>query len=481
MLSFPDSKVLGKNGMIDVIQFLILAYFIAINSIYSLFTVIALIDHLWCRWRPSEDDLRMILSHSSYRPVSILVPCFNEQDTIAACINSMLMLRYPEFEVIVVNDGSDDDTLEVLRLEFSLFPVPSFATQIQLDSKEVRGLYRSTDYPNLIVLDKESGGKSRALNAAINISTYPLFCTVDADTILDGDALLQISHILHEDFSILAAGGIVRVLNESTIEDGKVVKLRAPRQLLVLFQALEYVRGFLTGRVALSRFNSLLIVSGTFGLFRKDAVVQIGGYSSDTVSEDMELIARLYHESCKAKRPCRVRFLFQTVCWTQVPSDWKSLLRQRDRWQRGLIETLWMHRRMFLSPRYGNIGFIGMLYYSFEAFGPVVETFAYAFIPALFLLGRLNLKFAVLFFVFAVFYALILSVGALIIDDLVFKRHDRPGDLLRLIIASVLEHLGYRQIVAFQRTLSFLNVLRLRGKWGMIHRTRISSSDQPSA
>jgi cellulose synthase/poly-beta-1,6-N-acetylglucosamine synthase-like glycosyltransferase len=144
------------------------------------------------------------------------------------------------------------------------------------------------------VLDKESGGKSRALNAAINISTYPLFCTVDADTIPDGDALLQISHILHEDFSIFAAGGIVRVLNESIIEDGKVVQLRAPRQLLVLFQALEYVRGFLTGRVALSRFNSLLIVSGTFGLFRKDAVVQIGGYSSDTVSEDMELIARLY-------------------------------------------------------------------------------------------------------------------------------------------------------------------------------------------
>jgi cellulose synthase/poly-beta-1,6-N-acetylglucosamine synthase-like glycosyltransferase len=390
------------------------------------------------------------------------------------------MLRFPEFEVIVVNDGSDDDTLEVLRQEFSLFPVLSLSTQIQLDSKESRGLYRSADYPNLIVLDQERGGKSSALNAALNVSTYPLFCSVDADTILDGDALLQISHILHEDFSILAAGGVVRVLNESTIEDGRVNKVRAPRQLLVRIQALEYVRGFLTGRMALARFNSLLIVSGTFGLFRKDAVIQIGGYSSDTVSEDMELIARLYHESRKKKRPCRIRFLSQTACWTQVPSDWKSLLRQRDRWQRGLIETLWMHRRMFLNPRHGNIGFIGMTYYSLEAFGPIVETFAYVFIPILFLLGRLNPKFIVLFFMFAVFYAVILSVSALIIDDLVFKRYDRPSDLLRLIIASFLEHLGYRQIVAFQRTLSFLNVLRLKGKWGMIHRTRVSTSEKPS-
>jgi cellulose synthase/poly-beta-1,6-N-acetylglucosamine synthase-like glycosyltransferase len=285
-----------------------------------------------------------------------------------------------------------------------------------------------------------------------------------------------------EDDRIIASGGIVRVLNGSTVVHGRVTEARAPATPMLLCQSLEYVRGFLTGRTALARLNCLLIISGAFGLFRKDPVIEIGGYQTNTVCEDMELVVRLHRETRRRGKPGRVMFIPDPVCWTQIPSDWKSLLRQRDRWQRGLLESLWMHRGMFLNPRYGSVGLIGFPFYMlFEALGPLVEMTGYLLLPLLYLTGNLNGPFVALFLVFAVLFGIVLSVTALILDDLLFRRYARTSDLVKMITASVLEYLGYRQLLTVRRAFAVINVFRRKGHWGTIEREAIDHTAKRTA
>ncbi|MEW6363561.1 MAG: glycosyltransferase [Acidobacteriota bacterium] len=462
------------ENVLDIGQLVILIYFLALNSAYLSFTVIAFFDLVKYRRKLYRGDLRVVLTENAYRPISILVPAHNERETIVSNVRSLLALGYPEFEIIVINDGSTDDTVDVLRQAFGLFLVPA-ATRVAIKSKPFKAVYRSLDHPSLVVVDKENGGKSDALNAGLNVASYPLYCSIDADSLLESDAVLRVARAFAEDERIVAAGGIVRVLNGSVVSEGRVVEAQSPGRPMLLAQALEYIRGFLTGRTALARLNSLMIISGAFGIFRKDAVIAAGGYRRDTVCEDMELIVRLHRRSRERKEPGKVIFVPDPICWTQIPSDWRSLLRQRDRWQRGLLESLWMHRRMFLNPRYGSAGLIAMPYYTlFEAIGPLVEAFGYLFIVALWLLGRLETEFAVLFFLFAILYDIVLTVGALILDDLLFRRYSRTFDLARMIAGSFMAYLGYRQILAFQRSLSFVTVFIKRRKWEKVKRQAIS-------
>jgi cellulose synthase/poly-beta-1,6-N-acetylglucosamine synthase-like glycosyltransferase len=455
---------------------LIILYFVVLNTIYLAFTAMAFVDLIAYRRQVWRGALASSLSESTYKPISILVPAFNERLTLVATVRSLLTLRYPEFEIVVVNDGSTDDTLELMRSAYNLYPVPT-ATRVLLETKPVRATYRSLDHPTLVVIDKENGGKSDSLNAGINTSSYPLFCCMDADSVLEPDALLRVARAFKEDDRVVCAGGIIRVLNGSVVEDGQVTHVRTPNRPLILCQAIEYVRGFLTGRTPLGKLDALLIVSGAFGLFRKDAVVEAGGYHSGTVCEDMEIIVRLHRWSHEHDRPAKIIFVPDPVCWTQVPSDWKSLLRQRDRWQRGLLESLWMHRGMFMNPRYGKVGLIGMPFYViFEAFGPIFELLGYVVMLLLWLFGRLNPGIAVLFFLLAVLNGIILSVMALVLDDLLFKRYERGRDLLKMIGAAFLEYCGFRQVLALQRTASFLNLLFRRGQWGTVTRTSMPDS-----
>lgn len=457
----------------NILQIVILFYFGIINTVYLSFTVIAFFDLLSFDRRSRRRGVSDHLSGSTYKPISILIPGFNEESTLVSSIRSMLELGYPEFEIVVINDGSTDQTLPLLQEAFTLFPVTD-ASRNQLPTKKVKKVYRSLDHPNLIVLDKEHGGKSDSLNAGINVAHFPLFCSVDADSLLNSDALLRIARPFVEDERIIAAGGIVRVLNGSILEKDRVLKSRAPNSVLVLCQAIEYVRGFLTGRTALARMNSLLIISGAFGLFQKQAVIDAGGYSTTTVCEDMELVVRLQRQAREKKKPARAIFVPDPVCWTQVPSDWKSLLRQRDRWQRGLIETLWMHKVMFFNPRYGAVGLVAMpFYFFFEALGPVIELMGYILIPLLWYLGILDAHFALLFFVLAILFNIMLSLLALIIDDLLFQRYDRARDLGKMMLSAFLEFIGYRQILTVRRTAAFFGALFRRRHWGKIHRTPI--------
>lgn len=463
----------GMSDVFSILQIVILGYFAVINTIYLLFTIIAFFDLLSFDRRSRRRGVGDVLSGTTFKPISIIVPAYNERETIVSNINSVLEVGYPEFEIIVVNDGSDDDTLQRMQEAFSLFPTTD-TTRPLLKTRAIRKVYRSLDRPNLVVIDKERGGKSDALNAGINVSSYPLFCSIDADSLLNSDALLRVARPFVEDERIVAAGGIIRVLNGSVVENDRVVKSRAPNKLIHLCQSIEYVRGFLTGRTALARLNSLLIISGAFGLFVKKAVIDAGGYNAETVCEDMELIVRLQRLAREKKTGARIIFVPDPVCWTQVPSDYRSLMRQRDRWQRGLIESLLMHFKMFLNPKYGAVGFIGMPFYLFfEALGPVIEVLGYVLIPTLWFFNMLDPAFAVMFFVLAVLYNIMLSLLALVVDDLLFQRYERASDLGKMMLSAFFEFLGYRQLLAVRRTAAFVTMLFRRGHWGRIHRTAI--------
>jgi cellulose synthase/poly-beta-1,6-N-acetylglucosamine synthase-like glycosyltransferase len=465
---------MSANIFFNSLQYAILIYFVLMNSIYFIFTAVAFFDLLSFDRRSRRRGVGDVLSGSTIRPITIIVPAFNERATIISSIHSMLEVAYPEFEVIVVNDGSEDDTVERLHQAFSLFPVTD-TTRPTLKTKRVIRIYRSLDHPNLIVIDKERGGKSDALNAGINVSSYPLFCCVDADSLLNSDALLRIARPFVEDDRIVAAGGIIRVLNGAVVENHRVVRSRAPKNFLHLCQSIEYIRGFLTGRTALARLNSLLIISGAFGLFLKKAVIDAGGYHTGTVCEDMELIVRLHRVGKEKGLNWRAIFVPDPVCWTQVPSDYRSLMRQRDRWQRGLLESLLIHFKMFLNPKYGRAGLLGMpFYFLFEALGPVIELAGYILIPALWFFHLLDVNFAILFFILAVLYNVMLSLLALIVDDLLFQRYDRPTDLILMASAALLEFIGYRQILTVRRTAAFFTILFRRGHWGHVRRTTIS-------
>ncbi len=461
---------------IGLLQSAVLAYFMVVNTIYLIFTAIAFVDLLSYDRRIRRREINDLVAGATFPPISVIVPAFNEQETIVSNVNSMLELGYPEFEVIVVNDGSKDGTLDALRASFSLFPLPSAIPQL-LATKHVRRVYRSVDHPNLVVIDKENGGKSDALNAGINASSYPLFCSIDADSLLDSDALLRLAKPFVDDDRIVAAGGIVRVVNGAEMEGDRVVGSGAPKRLIHFCQAIEYVRGFLTGRTALARMNSLLIISGAFGLFQKQAILDAGGYSNQTVCEDMEIVVRLQRFAKEHRHPWRVIFLPDPVCWTQVPSDYTSLMRQRDRWQRGLIESILVHFRMFMNPQYGSVGMFGMpFYFFFEALGPAVELIGYVAMPFLWWAGLLDITAAAMFFILAVLYNLILSLLALVVEDLLFQRYERATDLLRMMVAACFEFLGYRQILTFRRAAALFTVLTRRGQWGHISRQKFASA-----
>jgi cellulose synthase/poly-beta-1,6-N-acetylglucosamine synthase-like glycosyltransferase len=464
------------STVLAVIQWSLLGYFGVINTIYLGFTAVAFFQ-LLAHDRKSRNRSRgELIAGTTFRPISIIVPAHNERQTIASSVRSLLEVGYPEYEVIVVNDGSTDDTLQELQRAFTLFAVMN-STRQQLQTAQVRAVYRSLVNPNLLVIDKEHGGKSDALNAGINAANYPLFCSVDADSLLNADALLRIARPFVDDGRVIAAGGIVRVLNGSVVEHDRVTRSRAPSQLILLCQAIEYVRGFLTGRTALAKFNLLLIISGAFGLFQKRAVVEAGGYAKDTVCEDMELVVRLQRLAREKKEPSRVIFVADPVCWTQVPGDWRSLFRQRDRWQRGLLQTLWIHKRMFFNPRYGSLGFVAMPFYLFvEALGPFLELLGYVLIPLLWAMGLLETQFALLFLAVAVLYNLMLSLLALLVDDLLFQRYDRARDLAKMMFGSLLEFLGYRQILTVGRAVALArNVFRPRA-WGVIRRSPVQNT-----
>lgn len=457
-------------------QVVILWYFALLNLFYALFAFFGLGMVARYARELSELSLKDLLEREAYLPVSILVPTYNEEKTIAHSVRSFLSLHYPEFEVIVVADGPKDRTLEVLKEAFRLVEV-EWVYRRALPTKPVRAVYRSLVYPNLIVVDKENGGKADALNAGLNLARYPLFCAVDADSLLDAQALLRASRLFLEDDRVLAVGGTIRPLNGAVVREGVVEALHLPRGFLEKMQIVEYARAFFMGRAGWSAMGALLIISGAFGLFRREEALRVGGYRTDTVGEDMELVVRLHRRAREEGREYRIVYTPDPICYTEVPADWATLRKQRNRWHRGLWEVLWNHRVMLFNPRYGRLGLLAMPYFVlFEALAPVVEVLGYVLFPVFYLLGLFNAEFAFLFFLLAVAYGVLLSQLAVGMETLLLKRYPRLRDRLALLLLAILEGLGYRQILAWERFLATFQVWRKRGVWGEMRRKGLESA-----
>lgn len=452
-------------------QQFVLAYFATLNLLYALFGYLGLRSVIVYSRELPQVALKDLLERDFYKPVSILVPAFNEEVGIVPSVRSLLSLHYPEFEVVVANDGSTDRTLPEMIEAFALVEVPQIYRRM-LDTVTVRQVFRSLRHPNLTVIDKENGGRADALNAAVNLARYPLVCQVDADSLLDAEALLRASRLFIEDETVMAVGGTVRPMNGAVVREGQVVEMRLPRKWIVRFQVLEYVRAFFTGRAGWSRFGALLIISGAFGVFRREAVLEAGGYATDTVTEDMELVLRLHQRYREARTPYRILFTPDPICWTEVPSDLRTLRRQRNRWHRGLLETLWRYRRMTLNPRYGAVGMVGMPYFwLFEALSPVIEVTGYLLLPIMLVLGIAQPSFVALFVVLALLYGILLSEMAVGIETMLLSRYPRVRDRLMLFAAAFVEFLGYHQILAVERLISMFQIRRKRGIWGQMRRS----------
>jgi cellulose synthase/poly-beta-1,6-N-acetylglucosamine synthase-like glycosyltransferase len=404
-------------------------------------------------------------------PISILVPARDEEKTIAETVRSLLMVNYGEFEVIVINDGSDDGTLARLVEVFELRRIDR-PYKRSLPTREVRGVYGSLLYSNLRVIDKVKGGKPDALNAGINLSRFPLFCSIDADSIIEENALLRVvKPFMERPQETVAVGGIVRIANGCEVREGKVVRIELPDRPLAIFQVIEYLRAFLTGRVGWSVLQSLLIISGAFGVYRKQDVIDVGGYSLATDTEDLELVVRLHEHMRRNRRRYRVVFVPDPVCWTEIPNSVRVLARQRNRWHRGLVQTLLAHRGMMLNPRYGTIGMFAFPYFFFfEMLGPFVETLGYLVVILSFLLGILDLQFLLLFVAAAGLYGIFLSVSAVLLEEMSFRRYPGWIDLTKLLVFAVLENLGYRQMLALFKVRAFWDVIRPRRTWGRMNR-----------
>jgi cellulose synthase/poly-beta-1,6-N-acetylglucosamine synthase-like glycosyltransferase len=451
---------------------LIIAYVAFVNVAYFLLMLIGYFA-LGKESDPfSGNEIEALLKSPFVPSVSVLAPAFNEAATVRDSVRSMLRLRHPRHEVIVINDGSADGTMRALIDEFRLYRSSRVALG-DIPTSAVRGVYESRDPIPLLVIDKQNGGKADALNCGINYSRHDLFAAVDSDSIIERDALLQISRpFLECPHETMAVGGMIRVANDCLIRHGSVLAVSTPANLLARFQIVEYLRAFLAGRTALSFANTLLVISGAFGIFRRAVVVDMGGYRRDTVGEDMELVMRLHRYCAERKMPCQIRFISDSVCWTEVPESPRVLRRQRIRWQRGCLECLLFHKRLIGNVRFGAVGLIGLPYFVLcEVVGPLVEIVGYLATVAGLLLGLLALSSALLFFAVSVLFGLLLSVGSVLLEESTISKYPNPRDLVRLLLAGLIENLGYRQVTLLWRVQAIAQVvMKKKRSWGEMER-----------
>ena len=463
-------------GLIGWVSGLILAYFVGLNLVYLILNLVAL------RLIGRESVHNALSGLPGYSAglepgITIIVPAYNEATTIATAVRSMLQIDYPDYEVVIVNDGSKDDTLEVLKREFKLQQV-SETYRVSIPVAPVRGLWRSPQHPNLRVIDKTNGGRSDAVNAGINAAHTGLVCAVDADSVLQRDSLRRIARPFMEDSRVVASGGTVRISNGCVIRHGHMERVEVPGNWLARIQVVEYLRGFLYGRMGWMPVNALLIISGAFGLFKRAAVVQAGGFSTTTIGEDMEMTVRLHRLNRMQKNDYRIVFVPDAVCWTEAPESLAVLRSQRTRWQRGLMETLWAHRVLFFHPRAGAVGWLAMpVMFVFEGLGPIVEAAGYLIMTVLVLSGLISWPAFGAFLLLAVGMGILLSASALLLEELAFRTYQRPRQLLQLLGAIVVENIGYRQINVWWRLVGLAQwITRRRQRWGEMARRGANGS-----
>ena len=460
---------------------LVLVYFLALNAFYALLLALS-VPEIWThRQLASDEHLRRLLGSGALPPLTLLVPAYNEEASIVPSVLSFLTLEYPRHEVVLVNDGSKDGTMARLIEAYDLYQVPP-AFMVTVATKPVRAYYRSRRYSKLLVIDKENGGKADSLNAALNAARYPYVLAVDADTLIEPDALLRLSRPFLLGKPVAAVAGTIRVVNACRVELGRVVEARVDRRVLPGVQVVEYLRAFLFGRLGWNRLGGNLIISGAFGLFKREYMVAIGGYLTGSVAEDMDLVVRLHRHLKENRLPDTLPFVPDPVAWTEVPTSVRVLGRQRERWHRGLIATLWQHRDLMFNPRYGTIGMIAYPFFFFgEMLAPLVELFGWLALVAGLAVGAFNGEFAFLFMLVAVGYGFLLSLWAIVLEETGFRRYQRVPDFLRLLLFSVVEAFGYRQLTVWFRIQAFWKFARGNHSWGVMQREGFAAAPRPAA
>ncbi len=465
---------------LDVTNHILFYYYVVCNLTYLTMLILALKMSAAHQRRLESIKLNWIKGSPLAPPITILVPAHNEEKSICVALKNLLDLDYPELEVIAVNDGSVDGTLAEMQREFLLRPVRAVYIP-QAISAAVRGLYRSDADSRLLVVDKDSGGsKADAVNAGLNAATSPYVCVVDADSVLERDALLRIMvPVLADPKRVVGVGGIVRVLNGCEIEAGRVRRVRLPRKSIEVIQVVEYLRAFLIGREAWASANMLMIVSGAFGLFRTDAVRAVGGYRSQAIGEDFDLVARLHRHLREEGKDYQIQFVADPVCWTEVPSDLRSLGRQRARWQKGLLDVLWPNTDMLFRPRYGRVGSLALPYlWLFELVAPLIELLGIVTIALAAWLGVLSREFFVQFMIFGYAFATVISIGSVLQEELTYKRYNDWKDVARLVSYCFLEHFPYRQMHMIWRLQGLWQYLRGDMAWRPLERKGLSEQVQ---
>lgn len=453
-------------------------YYLSGNLVYLVALIIALKTSAAHQREIESFRLRWIMESPLAPPITLLVPAYNEEKSIRLSIRNLLELDYPELEVIVINDGSKDRTLQELQDEFRLRPIRMVYVQ-EILSAGIRGLYRSDADHRLLVIDKESGGsKADAVNAGLNAATSPYVCIVDSDSMLERDALLRIMvPVLADPTRVVGVGGIIRVLNGSEIRGGQVKRVRLPRKSIEIIQVVEYLRAFLIGREAWAQGNMMMIISGAFGLFRTDLVRAIGGYRANSIGEDFDLVTRLHRHLLEKGQEYRIKFVPDPVCWTEAPSDLKSLGRQRARWHKGLLDTLRPNWDMLFRSPYGRVGALALPYlWIYELFAPIIELGGIFTIVVAAVMGDLSHDFFLQFLIFGYAFATVISIGAVLQEELTYKRYNDWQDVARLVTYCFLEHFPYRQLHMVWRLQGLWQYMRGDMSWKPLNRKGLQAT-----
>jgi cellulose synthase/poly-beta-1,6-N-acetylglucosamine synthase-like glycosyltransferase len=468
----------------EILKFFVLnAVFILSCLIFSAYLILTIFSAISLRKylrKNSYVDYNSIVASPLAPSLSVIAPAFNESETIIDNIRTLLSLYYNNYEVIVVNDGSKDDSLEKIIKAYELEKV-NYYFDYRLPCKRIRGVYKSQNrsFKKLTVIDKANGGKADSLNAGLNVCRNDLVVSIDADSIMESDALLKLVKPFMEakEKKVIAAGGVIRIANSCEIANGHIQKIHLPKKFLPRAQVMEYTRAFLMGRMAWSELDGLLLISGALGMFDREIVINSGGYSTKTVGEDMELVVRIRRYMVDNGLDYDVVYIPDPLCWTEVPSTLKVLARQRSRWTRGTLETLITHRGLFFNGKYGKLGIMGYPYWLlFEYLAPIVEFLGILWFIFLLITGNLNWPFFLLLLGFVYFFAVSLSIWSVLFEEITFHKYEKRRDVLRLVGTAFLEPLFYHPLVMLMSIKGNIDKLLNRNTWGKMDRKGFGKS-----
>ena len=416
-----------------------------------------------------------IVADSPLAPsVSIVAPAYNEEKSIVDNVKTLLGLHYRNYEVLVINDGSTDDTFDLIKENFDLVKVNYFF-DYKIPCERIRGIYKSNNpaFRRLTVVDKvNAGNKSDAINAGLNICKNDLLVTIDADSIIEPDALSKLvkPFLEEKDKKVIGTGGVIRILNSCEVENGKVKQVNLPKKFLPRLQVLEYTRAFLLGRMAWSKLDGLMLISGAMGMFDRKTMVEVGGYDSSVIGEDMEVVLRMRKHMAEKGQKYIVTYIPDPLCWTEVPEDLKTLKSQRTRWTRGLIDSLKKHKDIFLNRKFGKLGMLGYpFWFIFEWLAPLAAFSGILYTVFLVITGAMNWPFFLLLTAFIYSFSIFLSTWSVLFEELTFHKYRRKRDVIRLVLTAFVEPFLYVVLALFA---VIGNIQHLKGKegWGKMKR-----------